>query len=190
MNKLIVPANTVVKIRSVLKINDLKYDGGSNTVNDNSMPVLMARSRVNCGLAGRHGQGVVTDNSVRTLYSEWDLIADSNDAAGIKNSTEAKGKIWQSSFVEYVVHTSTAQGAWETKELTVAAQYNSYELTYGYYVDDTDLSQNGFKAMPIDVIFSKPDPTNSNSVVATGTIGRKSVRTSFTANKKRISGRI
>ena len=190
MNKLIVPANTVVKIRSVLKINDLKYNGDSNAVNNNSMPVLMARSRINCGLAGRHGQGVVTDNSVRTLHTEWDLIADSNDAAGIKNSTEAKGKIWQNSFVEYVVHTSTAQGAWETKELTVAAQYNSYELTYGYYVDDTDLSQNGFKAMPIDVIFSKPDPTGSNSVVATGTIGRKSVRTSFTANKKRISGRI
>jgi len=190
MNKLIVPANTVVKIRSVLKINDLKYNGESNTVDDNSMPVLMARTRVNCGLAGRHGQGVVTDNSIRTLNTEWDLIADSNDAAGIKNSTEAKGKIWQSSFVEYVVHTSTAQGAWETKEITVAAQYNSYELTYGYYVDNTDLSQNGFKAMPIDVLFSKPNPAGADAVIATGTIGRKSVRTAFNANKKRISGRI
>jgi len=191
MNKLIVPANTVVKIRSVLKINDVKYDGNSNTVDDNSMPVLMARSRVNCGLAGRHGQGVVTDNgSVRTLNDDWDLIADSNDRAGLKNSTEARGKIWQSSFVEYATHTSTAQGAWETKDITVAAQYSSYELTYGYYVDNTDLSQNGFKAMPIDVLLSKADPSSSNSVVATGTIGRKSVRTSFTANKKRISGRI
>ena len=190
MNKLIVPANTVVKIRSVLKINDKRYDGGSNTVDDNSMPILMARSRVNCGLAGRHGQGVVTDTTSRTINDQWDFIADSNDRAGFKNSTEARGKIYQSSFIEYVTHTSSAQGAFETKELTVAAQYNSYELTYGYYVDDADLSQNGFKAMPIDVLFSKPNPTGADAVVATGTIGRKSVRTAFNANKKRISGRI
>ena len=191
MNKIVVPANCVVKIRSTLKINDLKYNGSSNTVDDNSMPVLMARTRVNSGFGGRHGQGVVTDSGdVRTLYTDWDIIADSNDRAGIKNSTEARGKIWQSSFVEYAVHTSAAQGAWETKELTIAAQYGSYELTYGYYVDNHDITTNGFKALPIEVILSKASSTGADAVIATGSIGRKSIKTAFGARKKRISGRI
>ncbi len=57
MNRVFVPANCIVRLRSTLKINDADYDGVANTVDDNSMPVLMARTRVNCGLAGRHGQG-------------------------------------------------------------------------------------------------------------------------------------
>jgi len=191
MNKIIVPANCVVKIRSTLKINDEKYNGSSNTVDDNSMPVLMARTRVNSGFGGRHGQGVVTDSGdIRTLHTDWDIIADSNDRAGIKNSTEARGKIWQSSFVEYITHTSAAQGAWETKELTVAAQYSSYELTYGYYVDNHDITYNGFRALPIDVILSKASSRGADAVIATGSIGRKSVKTAFGSRKKRISGRI
>ena len=101
----------------------------------------------------------------------------------LKIAQKQEGKIYQSSFIEYVAHTSSAQGAFETKEITIAAQYNSYELTYGYYVDNDDLSRNGFRAMPIDVLFSKPSPAGADAVVAIGTIGRKSVRTAFNANK-------
>ena len=190
MTKILVPANCVVKIKSTLKINDADYDGAANTVSDNAMPVLMARSRVNCGFAGRHGQGVVTDSgSVRTLFTDWHVINSSDHRAGIKNSTEAKGKILQSSFVEYVAHTSTSQGAWEVKELTVAAQYNSYELTYGYYVDNHDITPCGFKALPIEIILSKASPAGSEDVIATGS-SKKSINTAFDARKKRISGRI
>ena len=191
MARIFVPANTVVKLRSRLKINDADYDGVANTVDNNSMPVLIARSITNSGFGGRHNAGVVTDSgTVRTLISDWDIIADSNDRAGIKTSTEAflSGSMYSNSFVEYIPHTSTAQGVFETKTLTVASQSMGYELAYGYYVDNHDITTTGFKALPIDIIYSKPSLHMDH--FHESKLGRKSVRTSFTANKKRISGRI
>jgi hypothetical protein len=190
MNRIFVPANCVVRLRSTLKINDADYDGVANTVDDNSMPVLIARGRCNSGMFGKHASGVVTDsNTSRTGHHEMDLIESSADRAGIKTSTENKGKIFSNSFVDYIPHTSSSQGAYEVKELTVAAQYTGYELAYGYYVDNHDITSVGFKALPIEVMLSKPAVIGS-SHLRSGSIGRFSVRTSFTANKKRISGRI
>ena len=191
MASIFVPAHTVVKLRSRLKINDADYDGVANDVADSSMPVLIARSIQNSGLGGRHNAGVVTDSgTVRTLLTEWDIINNADDRAGIKTSTEAylSGSMYSNSFLEYIPHTSTAQGAWETKLLTVASQSMGYELAYGYYVDDHDITTTGFKALPIDVILSKASLHTDH--LHTTKLGRKSVRTSFTANKKRISGRI
>jgi hypothetical protein len=89
MASIFVPAHTVVKLRSRLKINDADYDGVANTVADGSMPVLIARSIQNSGLGGRHNAGVVTDSgTVRTLLSEWDIITSADDRAGIKTSTQ------------------------------------------------------------------------------------------------------
>jgi hypothetical protein len=190
MNRIFVPANCVVRLRSTLKINDADYDGVANTVDDNSMPVLIARGRCNSGMFGKHASGVVTDsNTSRTGHHEMDLIESSADRAGIKTSTENKGKIFSNSFVDYIPHTSSSQGAYEVKELTVAAQHTGYELAYGYYVDNHDITSVGFKALPIEVMLSKPAVIGS-SHLRSGSIGRFSVRTSFTANKKRISGRI
>jgi len=191
MASIFVPAHTVVKLRSRLKINDADYDGVANDVADSSMPVLIARSIQNSGLGGRHNAGVVTDSgTVRTLLTEWDIINSTDDRAGIKTSTEAylSGSMYSNSFLEYIPHTSTSQGAWETKLLTVASQSVGYELAYGYYVDDHDITTTGFKALPIDVIFSKASLHTDH--LHTTKLGRKSVRTSFTANKKRLSGRI
>ena len=191
MASIFVPAHTVVKLRSRLKINDADYDGVANTVADGSMPVLIARSIQNSGFGGRHNEGVVTDSgTVRTLLSEWDIITSADDRAGIKTSTQTylSGSLYTNSFVEYIPHTSTAQGAWETKTLTVASQSVGYELAYGYYVDDHDITTTGFKALPIDVILSKASLHTDH--LHTTKLGRKSVRTSFTANKKRLSGRI
>ena len=191
MASIFVPAHTVVNLRSRLKINDADYDGVANTVADSSMPVLIARSIQNSGFGGRHNAGVVTDSgTVRTLLSDWDIINSADDRAGIKTSTQTylSGSLYTNSFVEYIPHTSTAQGAWETKTLTVASQSVGYELGYGYYVDDHDITTTGFKALPIDVILSKASLHTDH--LHTTKLGRKSVRTSFTANKKRISGRI
>jgi len=187
--RLWVPANTVVKLKSVAKVNSAQYDGGADTIDDNSYPVLIARPRRNSGLGGRHRAGVVTDNgTTNTLHSNWDLIADSNDRLGIRTSTEAQGQL-QHGFVDYITHTSSSQGSWETKELTVAAQKTSYELTYGYYVDNSDLEDTGFIAMPIQCLMARPGVISSQHFHR-GTVGKLSIRTSFSANKKRISGRI
>ena len=103
--------------------------------------------------------------------------------------SQAKGKIFTNSFVDYIPHTSSSQGAYEVKELTVAAQYTGYELAYGYYVDNHDITSVGFKALPIEVMLEKPGVVGA-SHLRSGSIGKFSVRSSFTANKKRISGRI
>ena len=91
-------------------------------------------------------------------------------------------------FIEYVQHTTAAQGAWETKELTVAAQYRGYELVYGYNISNHDITQLGFKALPIQVIFE--GGSVDNEVFKTGVPSKKGSRSSFDSNKKRISGRI
>ena len=190
-SRIFVPANTAVKVRATIRINDRQYNGGSDTVSENSIPVLTARSRHNSGLAGRHASGVVTDSgTVRTFDSDMDLRADSNDRAGIVNSTDARGKAVSNSFIEYVNFTTSAQGAWETKDLTVAAQYEPYELIYGFYVDDHDMTDVGFRALPIEIILSKASSVNADIYSRTSSIERKSVRTAFTAQKKRLSGRI
>ena len=123
MSRIFVPANTVVNLRSTVKVNNANYDKVADTIDDNSYPVLVARARRNSGYGGRHHAGVVTDNdvSVRTLNTSWDFIADANDRAGILNSTQAQGKAMYS-FLEYATHTSASQGAFETKTITVAAQ--------------------------------------------------------------------
>ena len=190
MSRIFVPANTPVKLRSTVKINDARYAGDADTVDDNSLPVLIARARRNSFYGGRHHAGVVTDNdaSVRTGATGWDIIADANDRAGILTSTQAKGKL-QHGFVEYVSHTSSAQGNWEQKDLTIAGQYTGYELTYGFYIDNDDMRDVGFQALPIQVLMGKAGVKNSYHL-HTGSIGKLSVRTAFNANKKRISGRI
>ena len=189
--RIFVPANTAVKVRATIRINDRQYNGGSDTVSENSIPVLTARSRHNSGLAGRHASGVVTDSgTVRTFDSDMDLRSDSNDRAGLVNSTDARGKAVSNSFIEYVNFTTSAQGAWETKDLTVAAQYEPYELIYGFYVDDHDMTDVGFRALPIEIILSKASSVNADIYSRTSSLERKSVRTAFTAQKKRLSGRI
>jgi hypothetical protein len=189
MSRIFVPANTVVNLRSTVRVNEKNYDDVSDTIDDNSYPVLVARKRRNSGLGGRHHAGVVTDSGdVRTFHTSWDFIADANDRAGVLNSTQAQGKNMYS-FLEYATHTSASQGAWETKTITVAAQRTGYELAYGFYIDNSDIRDTGFRALPIEVLMSRPGVVGSGHL-HNGTIGKVSIRTGFGANKKRISGRI
>ena len=188
--RLWVPANATVRLRSTVKVNSTRYDGTADTVDSLSLPVLVARPRRNSGLGGRHSEGVVTDNptSVSTLQTAWDFIGNADDRQGVKNSTEAQGKLHHG-FLEYVEHTSSSQGAWETKELVVAPQKTGYELTYGYYVDNSDMEDVGFKAMPLQCLMDKPGVLKSQHFHR-GTFSKLSIRSNFNTNKKRISGRI
>ena len=190
MSRIHVPANTVVKIRSRVKVNSERFNGESDTVDNNSYPVIIARPKRNSGFFGKHANGVISDahSDHSTFYSAVDIIENSNDIVGFKNSTENKGKL-QHGFVEYATHTSASQGAWETKDITVAAQHGDYELAYGYYIDNSDIRDVGWKAMPIDVIMSKRGVLGSTEL-RQGNLGRVSVKSDFGANKKRISGRI
>ena len=184
--RVFVPANTVVKLRSVIKINQRDYDDQTNTVSSNACPFFNARAKHFSGLSGRHSAGVVTDSTLRTFDVNFTLH-EATSQAGLLNSTQARDSLYNG-FIEYVQHTPAAQGAWETKELTVAAQYRGYELVYGYNVSNNDITQLGFKALPIQIIFE--GGSVDNEVFKTGMPSKKGSRSSFDSNKKRISGRI
>ena len=184
--RVFVPANTVVKLRSVIKINQRDYDDQTNTVTADACPFLVARAKHFSGAAGRHSAGVVTDSTIR-LYDTSFQLTNSDHRAGILNSTQARDSLYNS-FIEYVQHTTASQGAWETKEITVAGQYRGYELIYGYNVVNHDITQLGFKALPIQIIFESGSV--DSEVFKTGIPSKKGSRSSFDSNKKRISGRI
>jgi hypothetical protein len=184
--RVFVPANTVVKLRSVIKINQRDYDDQTNTVSSSACPFLNARAKHFSGLSGRHSAGVVTDSTLRTFDVNFTLH-EATSQAGLLNSTQARDSLYNG-FIEYVQHTPAAQGAWETKELTVAAQYRGYELIYGYNISNHDITQLGFKALPIQIIFE--GGSVDNEVFKTGVPSKKGSRSSFDSNKKRISGRI
>ena len=186
MSRIFVPANTVVKLKSTVFVNETQLNGNADTIDNNSLPVLIARGRQNSGYAGRHASGVVTDSGdARTFHTGLDLV---QGETGVLNSTQAQDKL-DHSFVEMATHTSSSQGAWESKEITVAAQKRGYELAYGMYIDNDDMRDVHFKMLPIKVLMAKTGVVGSNHL-HTGTIGRLSIRTGFDTNKKRISGRI
>lgn len=184
--RVFVPANTVVKLRSVIKINQRDYDDQTNTVSSSACPFLTARAKHFSGLSGRHSAGVVTDSTLRTFDVNFTLH-ESTSQDGLLNSTQARDSLYNG-FIEYAQHTPAAQGAWETKEITVAAQYRGYELVYGYNISNHDITQLGFKALPIQIIFE--GGSVDNEVFKTGMPSKKGSRSSFDSNKKRISGRI
>jgi len=179
LEKVYVPANTVVKIKSQWYVNPKNYLGTSNaSLSTNDYPVLIARpingnlwrmGRYETGDFGSGGEGHSFSYSTLTSYG--------------RNSTEAQGKL-QEGFIEYARHTSASIGAWESKEITVAAQKESYWLSYGYFVEDQDGREEGAKMKDFEVAFSVASPQSYHSK---GT-GKKSVRTSFNSGKKRIGG--
>ena len=184
--RVFVPANTVVKLRSVIKINQRDYDDQTNTVSSNACPFLNARAKHFSGLSGRHSAGVVTDSTLRTFDVNFTLH-EATSQAGLLNSTQARDSLYNG-FIEYAQHTPAAQGAWETKEITIAAQYRGYELVYGYNISNHDITPLGFKALPIQIIFESGSV--DSEVFKTGIPSKKGSRSSFDSNKKRISGRI
>ena len=179
LEKVFVPANTVVKIQSEWYTNPKNYLGtASASLSDNDYPVLIARpANGNIWRMGRYADGDYGSGSEGHSFTYSTLTSYG------RNSTQAQGKL-QEGFIEYNRHTSSSIGSWEKKEVTVAAQKESYWLSYGYFMEDNDGREEGAKMKDFKVAFSKPSPQNYHSK---GT-GKKSVRTSFNAGKKRIGG--
>jgi len=176
--KIYVPANTVVRLKSQWYVNPKNYLGTADaSLSSNDYPSFIARP-INSGMwrFGRYADGVYDANEGGSSYS----IAQFSYG---RNSEEAVDKL-EEGFIEYAQHTSASIGNWEVKELTVAAQKKSYWLSYGYYLEDNDGREEGAKMKDIEVAFDKPSPQNYN---AKGS-GRKSVRSSFNSGKKRIGG--
>ena len=179
LEKVFVPAGTVVKIKSQWYVNPQNYlNTAAASLSDNDYPVLIARPiNGNIWRMGRYETGDFGSGSESHTFSYSTLTSYG------RNSTEAQGKL-REGFIEYVRHTSASIGAWESKEITVAAQKESYWLSYGYFAEDQDGREEGAKMKDFEVAFSVASPQSYHSK---GT-ARKSVRASFNTGKKRIGG--
>ena len=181
-----VPANCTIKIKSVIYIPTDELDGTASSLSSNHPPYIVA-SYANNMLYGANEYDV-NDNNHRFPHDELDLD-DSNENADLKNSTQAQGKLYQG-FIEYTQHTTAADGAWETKILTVQPQYRAYFLRFGYYFSNHSLVHEGFYAKDIQVAMSVA-PANGLEMWPNN-FAKVTVRPSanFDVGKKRISGRI
>ena len=183
IDSIYVPANTVVKLRSVAMMNAKEHDGtnGPTSYSTTHQPWLYARSGKGQGWnGGRHVSG----------SSDWSGNQDHNTAVNVdlfRSSTEAQGKLLEG-FVETIAHTNACIGAFETKDLTIAAQTESYTLIFGYVFNGNSGQNSGMQAKDIQVIMSTIHPgAKAHSLSYGKSIGSRS---SFNTGKKRISGRI
>ena len=181
-----IPANCIVKIKSVIKINETEWDGTVRGLDDSSPPYLIATYAHN-HLYGANAYDVNSNNH-RFGQDELDLN-DSVENADLVNSTNAVGKL-EKGFIESIQHTQSAVGAWETKILTVQPQYRSYFLRFGYYFQDHDLIHEGFESEDIHLAMSVAPPNGVE--MWPNNFAKVTVRpsASYTSARKRISGRL
>lgn len=183
--KVFVPANTTVKIRSKVMVNNTTYRGNAANVSSNAYPYLIAKP---CTW-GRNWGGqsqIVAGAGPSTVYSSvysWD---ESEFGDECRTSSEAVGAL-MAGFIDTIQHTSASLGSFETKELTVAAQKESYMLNYGYFFSSNSIKEEGFQAQDIEVLMSASHPGTDK---LSRNPKRTRIGTSFSAGKKRISGRI
>lgn len=181
-----VPANCTIKIKSVIYIPTDELDGTGSSLSSSHPPYIVA-SYANNMLYGANEYDV-NDNNHRFPHDELDLDVEEENA-DLKNSTQAQGKLYQG-FIEYTQHTTAADGAWETKILTVQPQYRAYFLRFGYYNSNHSLVHEGFYAKDIQVAMSVAPPNGLE--MWPNNFAKVTVRpsASFDSGKKRISGRI
>ena len=181
-----VPANCTVKIKSTIRINETEWDGTSRGIDSSSPPYIIACYAHN----QTFGANTYDINSnLHQFYNDELDLNDSDETADFLNSTDAQGKL-RNGFIEYEQHTTSAIGAFETKIITVQPQYRSYNLKFGYYLQDHDLVHEGWEAEDIHVAMSKA-PSGGPHLWPKG-FAKVTVRPSanFSLGKKRISGRL
>lgn len=183
--KVFVPADTVVKIRSKVMINGLTYLGSAASVNSSSYPYIIAKPCSHMQNWGGQAQ-IIAGAGPNTVYSSIESWDESEFGDECRTSAEAVGALMHG-FVDTIQHTSACVGSFEAKELTVAAQKESYMLNYGYFFKENGAKDEGMQAQDIEVLMQKSHPgqdrLNKNSK-------RTRIGNSFSTNKKRISGRI
>lgn len=177
-----VPANVTVKIKSQIKTNTTTYTGENGSVNTDGYPYLIAKpaNGIDIWKNGRSADNMYDSSK----GNSWD---NSYFDSGTYFLNSTNGDL-ASGFIEHAQHTSASFGAWESKEITVQPQKDGYFLTYGLWWDNNSMREEGMQMMDFEIIYDKPsvqysEPAGPNS-------SRKSVRTSFDASKKRISSRI
>ena len=177
-----VPANSTVKLKSTAMINALSYNGNAASVSSTSYPHLVAKpTSKNLNSAGQ--AQYVAGAGPSTTYSSTD---DWHEGTTVRTSTQAQGDLLNG-FFDRIQHTSACVGAFESKELTVAPQKESYMLNYGYFFGSNGAREEGMQAKDIEVMMSQSHP-GSDKISKINK--RTRIGTSFTSNKKRISGRI
>ncbi len=158
-----VPAGAVVKIKGKIKIPTSRLNGSATTVNDGDYPRIEAR----------HG------------WYGFDGRYQSNYQSYYKSSTDNTGV---NGFREQVQFDSSSIGAWQEKELTVAAQDYDYYLSYGVIMRDNDLVNETFHIQPLDVIVSKASQYLIIDKSPGLSISKVRVASDFNINKKRLLG--
>lgn len=132
-----------------------------------SFPYLFGRKLMNGNTGGRYQTAYTNQTSFRT----------SSDSEVVNSP--------QLGWVDRVRFTSAMRGASEEAQLTISPQNYSYMLVYGISLNG-DCHQEKFEFETIDILFDKA-PKGINQTPA----GKKiKVRSTFTPQKKRISGRI
>ena len=145
-----VPPNTAVTVKGEFKGQS---DGSW------SKPYLVARKVSNRWL----GKYELNDSSTFSVSSDTD----------VKNSN-----IY--GFLQQVIFTSSSEGAWEQKTLSIDAQKYGYRLIAGYKIDSDNQEEVGY-VKDITVIFPKTPTSRSRHF---------DTKTQNSTSKKRISGRI
>ena len=158
-----VPAGAVVKIKGKIKIPTSRLNGSSISINDGDYPRIEARR----GLYGFDGR---YQSDYQSYY---------------KSSTDNTGV---NGFREQVQFDSNSIGAWQEKELTVAAQDYDYYLSYGVIMRDNDLYQETFHMQPLDVIVSEASQYLIIDRSPALSISKVRVASDFNINKKRLLG--
>jgi len=177
-----VPAGATVRLRSRVMLNDKTYLGANASFGSSDYPHLIAKpSSIGWNPAGQ--TQYITGQNADTVYSSTD---DWNESTTVRTSTQAQGDLLNG-FFDRIEHTSACVGNFETKELTVAPQKESYMLNYGYFFDQNGAYQEGMKAQDIEVIIDKSHPGQD---MLSRAKKRTKIGDSFSLSKKRISGRI
>ena len=179
LDRTFVPAGTTVRIQSELYTNPKTYRGGNANISSNDYPYLIAfpHTGLEVWRAGRYADGVFD----WAQGENWD-DSQMNNTTFLTSTTGNLGVGW----IERALHTNTSLGAWEKKEITIQPQSRGYYLLYGFWFDDDDARQEGFKTRDFKVAFDVASP--QKNVTQGGRATKSSVRSSFNTGKKRIGG--
>jgi hypothetical protein len=180
LEKVFVPAGTTVRLQSKIYVNPKQYNRTTNaSVGSTGYPVFLAKPHLGVEIwkSGRYSDGVVD-------FAQGESFSDTNfNSDQFLDSTEGN---LATGWIEHSRHTSAALGDWETVQLVVQPQSKGYVLTYGYWIGNNSMKEEGFKMKDFEVAFETASPVGD--VMIRGNATKKSVRSSFNAGKKRIGG--
>lgn len=144
---------------------------------------------VQCSSSGSFTRPTLMAKTHRGGHYRGRFETDYSGQTSVKNSTNTKDFFAPNlGFQESVQYSSSSDGAWEEKQITIQPQKLPYFLITGVYAGNLNIREEGFKMKDINVNLS-----NASGLPALeANVGqrRSQVRSAFNSSKKRISGRI